>query len=442
MNAKPPLSLVLLAHAIGAVIVLWPAWINGYPLLFSDTNAFIAQSLKGHFVWDKPYFYGPTLIALHFKTSLWIPLVAQALIVVNAIWMLILSLGHRTLSYLLMSCSVLAIASAMPWFTAFLMPDIFSGITVIALYVVAFADRLKAWVRIWAAVLAILSIGVHLTHLPIALACLVAVLLFSLKRASYVLVVIACTFGIWITANGLAFKQYAISPHGSVFMLARLAADGHIEPVLKAQCDNQAWKLCSWQGRLPSDSDDFLWKPDGPVWTYPGGPIGLSPEAKLIIREAVANNPMGIGISAAQNALVQMTKIRLGDTLTSIWLDGTVGKFLREYFPEDEYVRFKSSLQAEDKLVAYAAPLNSAHLIAVVVGLVATLYLTITAWRRGQKSVCALGLMVILGLIANGVATGALSKPHDRYQTRMAWLLVACPIWMAGSIRRLEPNAA
>ena len=440
LNAKPPLSLVLLAHVIGAVILLWPAWINGYPLLFSDTNAFIAQSLKGHFVWDKPYFYGPTLIALHVKTTLWVPLLAQALIVVNAIWLLMLSIGRQTVSYLLLSCSVLAIVTALPWFTAFLMPDVFSGITVMTLFVVAFGDRLKAWVRIWAAMLAVLSIGVHLTHLPIALACLVAALIFGLKRAIYIFSVIAVTFGIWITANGLAFQQYALSPHGSVFMLARLAADGHVEPVLKAQCDNQPWKLCAWQGKLPGDSDDFLWKPDGPVWTYPGGPIALSPEAKLIIRQALANNPVGVGISATTNALDQMAKIRLGDTLTSIWLDETVGKYLREYFPEDEYDRFKSSLQAQDKLLGYATPLNPAHLIAVIVGLLATIYLTILAWRRGLKSISALGLMVIFGLIANGVATGALSKPHDRYQTRMAWLLVACPIWMVGSMRRLEQD--
>ena len=438
MNAKPSLPLVLLAHAVGALILLWPAWINGYPLLFSDTNAFIAQSLKGHFVWDKPYFYGPTLIALHFKMSLWPPLIAQALLVVNALWLLTLSLGRQTVSYLLMSCTVLAIVSALPWFTSFLMPDIFSGITVVTLYVLAFGDRLKAWVRIWAGLLAVLSIGVHLTHLPIALACLVGVVLFSIKRALSVLVAIACAFGHWITANGLAFQQYALSPHGSVFMLARLAADGHVEPVLQAQCEKQEWKLCHWKGRLPTDSDDFLWKPDGPVWTYPGGPIALSSEARQIIRESLANNPVGVGMSALQNALSQMTKIRLGDTLTSIWLDETVGKYLREYFPPEEYVRFQSSLQAQDKLIGYVTPLNTVHLIAVVVGLILTIYLTIQAYRRGQKPLCALGLMVILGLIANGVATGALSKPHDRYQTRMAWLLVACPIWMGTSMRRKD----
>lgn len=438
MNAKPTLPLVLLAHIVGAMMLLWPAWINGYPLLFSDTNAFMAQSLKGHFVWDKPYFYGPTLIALHFKASLWPPLIAQALLVVNALWLLSLSLGRQTVSYLLLSCIVLSIVTALPWFTAFLMPDVFSGITVVALYVLAFGDRLKVWVRVWAGLIAVLSIGVHLTHLPIALACLVGVALFSLKRALAVLAAIACAFGIWITANGLAFNQYALSPHGSVFMLARLSADGHIEPVLQSQCDRQDWKLCSWRGKLPEDSDDFLWKPDGPVWTYPGGPIALSPEAKLIIRDAVVNNPVGVAISAAQNALTQMTKIRLGDTLTSIWLDETVGKYLREYFPQEEYLRFKASLQAQDKLISYATPLNTAHLIAVMAGFVLTIYLTISAFRRGHKPLCALGLMVMLGLIANGVATGALSKPHDRYQTRMAWLLVACPFWMVTSTRRTD----
>ena len=35
--------------------------------------------------------------------------------------------------------------------------------------------------------------------------------------------------------------------------------------------------------------------------------------------------------------------------------------------------------------------------------------------------------MVLAGLAANAFATGALSGPHDRYQARIAWLVVLPP---------------
>lgn len=436
MVVKPSISQVLLAHALGIFILLWPAWINGYPLLFSDTNAFIAQSLKGHFVWDKPFVYGPSLIALHLRTSLWLPLIVQAFLVVNACWLLMRSFGQISWSQLLMSFVVLSVISALPWFTSFLMPDIFAGITVIAIYILAFANSLSTGTRLWAGALAVFSIGSHLTHLPIALACLLVVVMFGVRKSIPVVMAIALAVGIWVVSNGLAFKQYAISPHGSVFMLARLSADGHVEPVLQARCGEQDWKLCSWKSRIPKDSDEFLWSPDGPVWTYPGGPMALSSEAKEVIREALLNDPIHVAISAIRNASDQMTKYRLGDTLSSIHLDGTVGKYLREYFPSEEHDRFKQSLQLQDQLIDYAASLNPLHLGAMLLGLVLSIYLIGIAWRRGQRGLCAFGLMVLLGLIANGVATGALSKPHDRYQARMAWLLVACPLWMSMALRR------
>jgi hypothetical protein len=47
----------------------------------------------------------------------------------------------------------------------------------------------------------------------------------------------------------------------------------------------------------------------------------------------------------------------------------------------------------------------------------------------------ALLLLVCAGLFANAFATGALSKPHYRYQTRIAWLLVIPPLVL---LRRKE----
>jgi hypothetical protein len=51
----------------------------------------------------------------------------------------------------------------------------------------------------------------------------------------------------------------------------------------------------------------------------------------------------------------------------------------------------------------------------------------------------ALLLLVCAGVLANAFATGALSKPHYRYQTRIAWLLVIPPLIL---LRRKETREA
>jgi hypothetical protein len=47
-------------------------------------------------------------------------------------------------------------------------------------------------------------------------------------------------------------------------------------------------------------------------------------------------------------------------------------------------------------------------------------------WRTlaaGRRQAAAFLLMVLVALAANALATGGLSKPHLRYQARIAWLL-------------------
>ena len=34
---------------------------------------------------------------------------------------------------------------------------------------------------------------------------------------------------------------------------------------IAAECPARGWYLCAWAGRLPTDSDVFLWEPDSPV---------------------------------------------------------------------------------------------------------------------------------------------------------------------------------
>ena len=85
MNTIPAGSLntssggpVALAIVLGGALMMWPAVFNGYPLLYSDTNAFLDQGVQGLMIWDKPFIYGPWMLAMHWRLSLWLPCAAQA----------------------------------------------------------------------------------------------------------------------------------------------------------------------------------------------------------------------------------------------------------------------------------------------------------------------------------------------------------------------------
>jgi hypothetical protein len=77
------------------------------------------------------------------------------------------------------------------------------------------------------------------------------------------------------------------------------------------------------------------------------------------------------------------------------------------------------------------------HLVAVVfwLSVVLGLYCLWRAILLRDMRALALLLLVCAGVLANAFATGALSKPHYRYQTRIAWLLVIPPLVL---LRRKE----
>jgi hypothetical protein len=79
---------VVVAVLGGAALLIWTAFFNGYPLLFSDSGGFLHQTLGPLMLWDKPYIYGPFLHAFHLRISLWGPVIAQGLILSHLLWLM------------------------------------------------------------------------------------------------------------------------------------------------------------------------------------------------------------------------------------------------------------------------------------------------------------------------------------------------------------------
>lgn len=421
---QPPFWLAAIAVCAGAAILLWPALFNGYPILFSDTHAFLIQGAEPRMIWDKPFAYGPFLRLLHGGVTLWLPACGQALLVSHLLWLTRAAFAPPGLIRHLVTILLLAVLSTAPWTASLLMPDIFAPVTVLTLFLLGFGDRLDRSARLWCATLAVLAIAVHLSHLVIAAACVVVVAVLRTQRARLVALPLILALGFLIATNLVAYGRFAVSPFGSVFMLARLAADGPAARTLLRACPRADWSLCAWAGRMPRDSDAFLWDGAGPVWTTPGGPQGLAREAGAIVAATLLADPVGVAHAAATNTGEQLLRAGLGDTLRPTWLEGSVTNSLRDYFPPQELIRFRASRQARDTLAPVAAALDIPRTAAMAAGAVLVILMVGLGGMRGR----AFAALLLVGIIANAFATGALSKPHDRYQARIAWLLVAAPL--------------
>jgi hypothetical protein len=51
------LSETTFAVLFAATLLLWPAFWNGYPLVFSDTGTYLTQAIERYVGWDRPIFY-------------------------------------------------------------------------------------------------------------------------------------------------------------------------------------------------------------------------------------------------------------------------------------------------------------------------------------------------------------------------------------------------
>lgn len=415
-----------LAIAAGAVLLAWPALVNGYPIVFSDTHAFLVMGGEPRMVWDKPFVYGPVLRLLHWRISLWLPLAAQVVLLSWLLWRVRAAFAVPTAGFHLGLCAVLAAGSAAPWFASLLMPDILAPVAVLCLFLIGFSPKRHGGRHWGLLVLASVAIASHLSYLP--LAAVVGVLAVALGGRRVVLVPLVAAVGLLVAGNAIGHGRFGLSPYGSVFALARLVTDGPAQAVLARECPASGWRMCEWQGRFPANSDLFLWDGKGPVWSDPGGPQALAPEASAIVRATLLGEPLWVLRTALGNAGEQLLRVRLGDTLGDDWLESSITGSLRAYFPAAEMARFRAGLQAQDRLRAVAAPLNPFHEVLLLAGAGACVVL---AWRR--RSVLA--MLVLAAVLTNAAAAGALSRPHDRYQARIAWLVLLAPLVMLPGVR-------
>src|SRR6201994_1529946 len=127
---------VWIAAILIPLFLVTPALWNGYPLLQWDTGGYLARWYEGYLVPSRSTVFG---LYLHFgeDSAFWINLGIQALATLWILQLMLRVLGMAQPLRLLGIRLALVLTTALPWLASMLLTDIFAGLSVLSLFILA-----------------------------------------------------------------------------------------------------------------------------------------------------------------------------------------------------------------------------------------------------------------------------------------------------------------
>jgi hypothetical protein len=423
----------ILAVVFGAALFMLPAMLNGFPFLAPDSTRYLPHAVR---LWYSP-FYGWFIYLLHFDAFIWGVVVGQSLILSHLVF--VVTKLHVPKSYRLPIFLGLALCltafSSLPYFSGLIMPDIFTAIMVLTLFILAFKfSQLRKAEKIYFFFLAFLSTSAHFSHLPIAVAivAVAAILLFFLRqpwqkvgwRIAGLLVPVMLAAGAFFLTNLVIYGIAALSPAGPNFVLANMIEYGPARHYLQAACPAAGYKLCPYVNELPATANQFLWTPDFLLGRLDF--VAEGKEASAIVAKTIETRPREVAHMFLETSFLALTSYAPATDLRLFErFEPEMNAALARFGPETQ-IGWRESAEHRGAVPrAFLSKLQDVVLPLVMLGLVIG---CILAYKRGSLELLALPLFVTSAFIINAVVCGVTSGVFDRYQARVSWLLVLSAI--------------
>jgi hypothetical protein len=413
------------ACALMLLALLWPALWNGFPIIFHDTGGYLARPFEATLQMGRAAIYGAFLL-IGINHNFWPNIVIQGALVA---WLVLLALrlhgfgGRPWLAAAVVA--TLCACTGLPWYAAQLMPDILVPAAVLAVALLAFhADGLRRRERVALVTVIAVAVACHMSILALTLGLLAVLAILRALRArlplqqpTLRLPALAVAAGVLMAplSNFAISKELVFTPGGFNFVFGRLVQDGIVERYLADHCPDPAMSLCAYRQVMPKTADDWLWALDSPIYKL-GGLDEFEPEAQRIVLETLTLYPLTHVATALTSTARQLALFATGDGLT----------------PWSWYTRLTFQYYAPDALDSYVVSRQSTsqfdffwlNLIHVPMQVLAILALPLIIRARPPGRLAEFATLLIAALLGNAAICGVLSNPHDRYQSRLAWLAV------------------
>lgn len=430
-----------LAAATLPLLMIAPAFWNGYPLLQWDTGGYLARWYEGYLVPSRSTVFG---LYLHYGENFgfWINIAVQSL---ATLWLLQLTLRvlglMQTFRFVAISL-LLMLSTALPWLASMLLTDIFAGLSILSLFLlVVGAGRISVLEKISLFVFTAFAAATHSGTLGVLLGlCLAGWMarpflkqrlpIAGLAQASLTIVAGALML---VSANHALSGKWAWTPGGYGVAFGRMMQDGIVARYLNDHCPREHYKLCPYRNELPATADEFLWGKS--MFNTLGRFEGLNEEMGTIVVQSLADYPAWQAGAALRAMGQQLLHVATGEG-TNGWIPHTRG-IIERYVPA-QIAPMRAARQQHWELNFDAV--NRLHVPVALIsmlGLVALLAHSLA--NRRLDDLTLLAATVTLALLGNAFICGVISGPHDRYGARMVW--VATFVVLMALARRFGDDA-
>jgi hypothetical protein len=439
--------------ALSGYLLLWVAIVNGYPVIYPDTQGY----LKVSYTLGQPIHhalgYSLFIRLVNLSASPWLIVIAQSIITVfilHSVFKMVIPEGGpaRSKSLIFLGLVIfLAFGTTLPWFVGQIMPDVFTGLALLSFFLLLYDSEMSLDRTIPTCVVFCISIGTHITHLlaiTVLLALILILRVFSRFRdfwparrtrsiVSFVIIPMIAVAGLTGLSNCRAGYGFALSPGKSGFLLGRLIESGLAAPYLQRQCKIENLTSCRYLNNMPGTTIEFLWG-DHPLLKEMGGWDGAQGEAERIVKGTILFNPVGFAKECVKQTLRQFVTFAYEDCgpITS----GPLFEYFRDIYP-GEAPRYLLSRQSRctsptgcssggfgrlERDAAIVAPIYAG----VFWCSLGTSLIALFSKRFRLRVANQLFILTLIFLVANASITGSFSMVSERFQGRACWLMAMC----------------
>jgi hypothetical protein len=418
---------------VSSAMLSWVALFNHSPLVFPDSLSYATTALLREIPGMFSPYYSIFILPFHQGVTLWPVVLMQAVILSHLLWLVIRCVTNESLdrSDAVLTVTALCLFSSLPWFVGQIMPDVFSPVVLIGIFLLGFCrEALKRGELTYVCALTTAAIATHLSHIPIALGLILLCLVFRLvlwptrikpMRWAVLLLIPPMIAGCSILAiNWVNSRDVALARNSNVFLLAKWIEEGPAMNYLDRACPDAHYSLCPYLDELRGRYQDGLkWFGGSPFYKV-GGFDKLEPEARQIVWATLRTYPGEILQNQIKNIIEQLQHFDVGEGMGSGSV-GLVAPYIGKALGPEAEQSLHQAKQATDDLPI--AEFRVVHDIGLVLGFGLALWTLIVGGRRLPKKLLALYAFVVWGILWNAVVTASLSGPFDRYLARIIWLV-------------------
>ncbi|QYE33193.1 hypothetical protein KZX46_03535 (plasmid) [Polymorphobacter sp. PAMC 29334] len=367
--------------------------------------------------------------------------IAQALWLALVLVVALPEFGLRRPHTQIVTVAAISMISPLAFFIDVIMPDVFIGVVVVAVFVLWYRWP-RTWMpRLWWLFNILAAVLFHTSALLLAvllLACLALAEHRSWQNRRHQAISIFSALAIGLcgsVAMDLAIKHAtgrAVTP--IPYLLARTIGDGTAARVLREDCPARGYATCRFVNQFPLTENEFLWGRPGLVgWNQidPSSETAIVREQWPIVFAALTRYPGQQLSRSAHNLVWMFFTLDVDEFGYSIKLDHSLDNKLFD----------AQRIEAESgRIYSQHLTLRLLSVIWHITYIVAVSFVIVALLFRRRLRISRLTLQVastmLLALVLSAAIQGVLGGVWGRYTARIAWLAILAAIVIAVDILR------